>query len=236
MIKTIKYQGSLVNDDKNSFFANLANFYKKFQDKFLLTLHNFYRLLPKALQSNTTFLSWLNKTYSYNNPSNLDFQNGLDSIMGDACFTCPSLFLAQQFRRAGAKVFFYKFSENRQSKTTPQWMGAVHGDEIEFVFGKPTIDKVTFTDQHKQLSRLIMSFYGDMAKTGFVKFFNVLDKRILIDRKIFSSVNLCYNFTKKTRVTVNLKFNTLSCTSLSAILDNVNTCYKKFKKSKTSTS
>jgi len=130
-----------------------------------------FRLLPKALRTDTFFLTFLNETYIQkhgSNPTPSEIRSCLEEILADEFFTCPVLFEARNFRRLGAKVFLYRFAENRLNKTTPRWMGALHGDEIEFIFGKalePENSRL-FSQRQKRISDQLMTFVTNMASEG----------------------------------------------------------------------
>lgn len=47
-----------------------------------------------------------------------------------------------------------------------EWMGVMHGDEIEYVFGHPLNMSIQFNAKERELSRKIMSVYAEFARTG----------------------------------------------------------------------
>ena len=47
-----------------------------------------------------------------------------------------------------------------------KWMGVMHGDEIEYVFGKPFDTSLNFTANERDLSQRIMNYFTTFAKTG----------------------------------------------------------------------
>ena len=60
----------------------------------------------------------------------------------------------------------------------PEWVGAVHGMEIPFVFGgpfkfisEPLLEMMvtTFSDTEKGMSLYVMKLWTDFAKYGYVK-------------------------------------------------------------------
>ena len=48
----------------------------------------------------------------------------------------------------------------------PEWMGVLHGDEIFFVFGRPLVRHLGFKQEEDRLSRKMMKFWANFAKTG----------------------------------------------------------------------
>lgn len=98
------------------------------------------------------------------NPSN--YRDALDDIVGDYNFICPVTKFIKYFAEAGNNAFLY-FFEHRSSKLPwPEWMGVLHGYEIEFVFGLPLERKVNYTKAEELLSRTILKYWATFAKTG----------------------------------------------------------------------
>ncbi|MEQ2176735.1 hypothetical protein GOODEAATRI_031059, partial [Goodea atripinnis] len=48
----------------------------------------------------------------------------------------------------------------------PEWMGVIHGYEIEFVFGLPLEKRLNYTIEEKNLSRRMMKYWANFARTG----------------------------------------------------------------------
>ncbi|XP_027751936.1 cholinesterase [Empidonax traillii] len=89
-----------------------------------------------------------------------------DDAVGDYNIICPVLEFTTKFAQLGNNVFFY-FFEHRSSKLPwPEWMGVMHGYEIEFVFGLPLERKVNYTKAEEILSRSMMRHWATFAKTG----------------------------------------------------------------------
>ena len=54
-------------------------------------------------------------------------------------------------------------------------MGVLHGDEIEYIFGYPLSNKaLNYTKAERQLSRNMMKYFTDFAKTGLVVYSRVI--------------------------------------------------------------
>lgn len=46
-------------------------------------------------------------------------------------------------------------------------MGVLHGDEMEYIFGDPLSNTaLNYTESERQLSRNMMKYFTDFAKTG----------------------------------------------------------------------
>jgi len=67
-------------------------------------------------------------------------------------------------------VYYYHFLP-KPSFTSwgPQWAkGAVHGEEIPYVFGIPLVVQKFYSLQEIELSKTIMNVWTNFAKTGLV--------------------------------------------------------------------
>ena len=98
----------------------------------------------------------------------------LDAAVADSNFVCPLNRFAAAYADAGLPVFSYFFTEPYTSNPWPSWMGVMHGDEIIFMFGHVLRDSsvrtgrwpIAYTPAEKELSRRMMSYWTNFAKTG----------------------------------------------------------------------
>lgn len=94
------------------------------------------------------------------------YREALDDVIGDYNLICPALEFTKTFSDLENNAFFYYF-EHRSSKVPwPEWMGVMHGSEIEFVFGLPLDRGANYTRAEEILSRSIMKFWANFAKYG----------------------------------------------------------------------
>lgn len=94
-----------------------------------------------------------------------NYREALDDVVGDYNIICPALEFTKKFSELG-NAFFYYF-EHRSSKLPwPEWMGVMHGYEIEFVFGLPLERRVNYTKAEEILSRSLMKRWANFAKYG----------------------------------------------------------------------
>lgn len=95
-----------------------------------------------------------------------NYREALDDIVGDYNIICPALEFTKMYSEMGNDAFLYYF-EHRSSKLPwPEWMGVMHGYEIEFVFGLPLEKRVNYTNAEEVLSRSIMKSWANFAKYG----------------------------------------------------------------------
>lgn len=86
--------------------------------------------------------------------------------VGDYHFVCEVNALADRYSQSGQRVYNYWFSHRSSVNPWPKWMGALHADEIPFVFGLPLDPARGYNEEEKQLSRKMMRFWTNFAKTG----------------------------------------------------------------------
>ncbi|XP_054436278.1 cholinesterase isoform X2 [Pteronotus mesoamericanus] len=95
-----------------------------------------------------------------------NYREALDDVVGDYNFICPALEFTKKFSDLGNDAFFYHFEHQSSKLPWPEWMGVMHGYEIEFVFGLPLERRVNYTKPEEILSRSIMKRWANFAKYG----------------------------------------------------------------------
>lgn len=63
-------------------------------------------------------------------------------------------------------VYLYLFDHRASNLAWPEWMGVIHGYEIEFVFGLPLEKGLNYTSEEDKLSRRMMRHWANFARTG----------------------------------------------------------------------
>lgn len=92
--------------------------------------------------------------------------HSLDNAVGDSQFVCPLNEFAAAYARAGQDVYMYYLTQRYRPHPWPEWMGVMHGDDILFVFGHVLQEPQNFSAEDRQLSRRVMTFWTNFAKTG----------------------------------------------------------------------
>ena len=88
----------------------------------------------------------------------------LDKLITAENYVCPSLRIAANARRTGAKSWVYYFSKIRSGKLAES-MGAYHGAELPYVFN--THDEwLPTSDEDKKLGSIMTSYWANFAKSG----------------------------------------------------------------------
>ena len=107
--------------------------------------------------------------FEYNVPQDLEDKElpryVLDDMMGDADFLCPVIEFGRRYAEQDNKVYMYHFHHRTSANTWPEWMGIMHGYEIDAVFGLPLNETFSYSQEEKDLSRQIMHYWANFART-----------------------------------------------------------------------
>nr|QFF91351.1 acetylcholinesterase isoform 1 [Potamotrygon motoro] len=93
-------------------------------------------------------------------------RDAMDDIVGDHNVICPLMHFAHKYSEFGSSTYVYFFDHRASNVAWPEWMGVIHGYEIEFVFGLPLEQKLNYTQEEEMLSRKMMHYWSTFAKTG----------------------------------------------------------------------
>ncbi|XP_056004732.1 acetylcholinesterase-like isoform X2 [Ostrea edulis] len=93
-------------------------------------------------------------------------RDGVEAAVGDFNFACSTVDLAREYAFAGLKVYYYLFNHRSSVNPWGKWMGVMHGDEIMFMFGQPLDNNFEYETKEKRLSKKIMKYWTNFAKTG----------------------------------------------------------------------
>ncbi|EFO85614.1 CRE-ACE-4 protein [Caenorhabditis remanei] len=144
-----------------------------------LTRHQFDSLIDSTFSIQPDIIRSAAK-YIYSDPNCTDhgrktrfYAEQMNQIVGDYFFSCDSLWLADQIRsthrsstRKPPNVFVYYFTQSSSANPWPKWTGAMHGYEIEYVFGVPLSYSKIYKRREQIFSRKIMQFWASFAKNG----------------------------------------------------------------------
>ncbi|KAG7479557.1 acetylcholinesterase-like [Solea senegalensis] len=128
-------------------------------------LHGVNLSLPNAsrVAREAVIFQYTDWTDVDNRVKNRDF---LSSLNGDYLFDCPVIEFAQWYSRRGGKTFLYLFDHRSSVNPWPEWMGTMHGYEIEFVFGMPLDASLGYTKNEVNITKTIMKHWTNFARTG----------------------------------------------------------------------
>ncbi|KAM9425765.1 acetylcholinesterase [Pholidichthys leucotaenia] len=127
------------------------------------------------------YTDWLDENNGIKN------RDAMDDIVGDHNVICPLAHFAHSYAQhnalkvnmggtsfgavnSGANsqggVYVYLFDHRASNLVWPEWMGVMHGYEIEFVFGLPLEKRLNYTMEEEKLSRRMMRYWANFARTG----------------------------------------------------------------------
>lgn len=142
---------------KENLSLNREDFLKILRDDFL----NPYAKYPIGREAIVfEYSNWINPNDIMSN------YDALDKIVGDYYFTCHVNEFAHRYSQAGNSVYMYYFKQHSSISPWPKYMGVLHGDEINFVFGEPLNVLFNYTDKEVELSRRMMKYWANFAKYG----------------------------------------------------------------------
>uniref|UniRef100_A0A183E1E0 Carboxylic ester hydrolase n=1 Tax=Gongylonema pulchrum TaxID=637853 RepID=A0A183E1E0_9BILA len=96
-----------------------------------------------------------------------DWLNALDKMLGDLQFTCNVNEIALANSMNGGDTYYYYFTHRATQQTWPEWMGVLHGYEINFIFGEPlNTERFKYTKEEQELSYRFMRYWANFARTG----------------------------------------------------------------------
>ncbi|XP_065348918.1 acetylcholinesterase isoform X1 [Cloeon dipterum] len=158
------------NRDEGTYFV-LYDFIDQFdkdsasflpRDKFVHLINTIFKDRPQIERDAILFqyTAWEHMNDGYLN------QKMIGDMVGDYFFICPSNHFANTMAESGVPVYYYYFAQRSSTSLWGDWMGVMHGDEIDYVFGRPLDPARGFTDHEQRLSKSIMGYYRHFAATG----------------------------------------------------------------------
>ncbi|XP_042342696.1 acetylcholinesterase-like [Plectropomus leopardus] len=93
-------------------------------------------------------------------------RDSLGNLVGDHMIACPMLEFAHRYSQRGGKAFLFLFDHRSSVNPWPEWMGVMHGYEIEFVFGMPLNVSLEYTKNEVNMSKKFMKHWANFARTG----------------------------------------------------------------------
>ncbi|XP_012251618.2 acetylcholinesterase [Athalia rosae] len=132
------------------------------RDKFLDIINTIFKNMSTLERDAITFqyTDWEHVSDGYLN------QKMIGDVVGDYFFICPSTHFAQLFAERGMKVYYYFFTQRTSTNLWGEWMGVMHGDEIEYVFGHPLNQSLQYNKKERELSLRMMQAYSRFALLG----------------------------------------------------------------------
>lgn len=158
-----------INQDEGTYFVPYGVPGFNLSGQSLLTRDQFLKVVPRAMSGSpdqvieAAILQYTDWTDEQNTLKNRD---NLARLHGDNMFVCPVKEFMQKYSQKGAKIFLYWFDHRSSVNPWPEWMGTMHGYEIEFVFGMPLDASLEYTKNEVNMTKKFMKHWANFAKTG----------------------------------------------------------------------
>ncbi|XP_074871784.1 bile salt-activated lipase [Carettochelys insculpta] len=65
-----------------------------------------------------------------------------------------------------ARTYSYVFSQQSRMPVYPDWVGADHADDLQYVFGKPFSTPLGYFPKHRTVSAAMIAYWTNFARTG----------------------------------------------------------------------
>lgn len=110
----------------------------------------------------------------------------LQSLVADWQYNCPVDQVTQTLADS-LNIYKYRFEVNNPHIVWPRWSGVKHGDEFDYIFGRPlaTLGDGLFEEKDVHLSNFMIRAWANFAKHGYL---------VMIFEIIESQYNVCYAF------------------------------------------
>uniref|UniRef100_A0A0N4ZY47 Carboxylic ester hydrolase n=1 Tax=Parastrongyloides trichosuri TaxID=131310 RepID=A0A0N4ZY47_PARTI len=100
-------------------------------------------------------------------------RDGIARFVGDFFFTCSLIDFADKLSdNIYGPIYMYYFTKRSTSNPWPTWMGAMHGYEIEYIFGmpfrRPELYRKDALENEQKFSGQIMKYWSTFADEGKV--------------------------------------------------------------------
>ncbi|XP_055906266.1 acetylcholinesterase [Eupeodes corollae] len=132
------------------------------RDKYLEIMNTIFSKVTQQEKEAIIFqyTSWDGDNQGYEN------QHQIGRAVGDHFFTCPTNEYAQALAERGASVHYYFFTHRTSTSLWGEWMGVLHGDEIEYFFGQPLNLSLQYRQVERDLGKRMLNSVIEFAKSG----------------------------------------------------------------------
>uniref|UniRef100_A0A0N4ZGK3 Acetylcholinesterase n=1 Tax=Parastrongyloides trichosuri TaxID=131310 RepID=A0A0N4ZGK3_PARTI len=122
-------------------------------------------------------------------------------LLSDVMFDCDIIKFALEYvnKTIAENIYFYEYRWNSSINPLPNWMGIVHGSDLELIFGYPYIDssryggKTVSEEKEIKISEKIMMLFGQFAnqtnKNEIWKAYNFTSNQALLIGEQFEKLN-----------------------------------------------
>ncbi|XP_059611490.1 acetylcholinesterase [Phlebotomus argentipes] len=131
------------------------------REKFLEIMNTIFSKISEAEREAIIF-----QYTSWDSGNDNQNQQQVSKAVGDHFFICPTNEYAEGFAQQGASVYYYYFTHRTSTSLWGEWMGVLHGDEIEYIFGQPLNVSLQYRERERALSTQMLRAFTEFARTG----------------------------------------------------------------------
>ena len=86
-------------------------------------------------------------------------------MVGDWQYNCPVDLVTSTLKKS--KIYKYRFEVRNPMDKWPIWTGVKHGDEFDYIFGRPLIsENLNFQTRDEKVSEIMMNSWANFIKYG----------------------------------------------------------------------
>ncbi|XP_018425505.1 PREDICTED: cholinesterase-like [Nanorana parkeri] len=155
-------------DDGNPFVIWGAPGFSREHDSLITTedlVKGVTRFFPTAGDLGTELILFEYKDWE-DKDSKKKNREAMELILRDYYMICPMKHFAQEISKHKHNIYFYEFVHRSSQEVWPEWMGALHGAILPFMFGKALIEEGNFTEAEQNLSKRVMKVWANFARYG----------------------------------------------------------------------
>lgn len=76
------------------------------------------------------------------------------------------------YKRKVSILNFFTSFQRTSTSLWGEWMGVMHADEVEYIFGHPMNTTLQYRQRERDLSRMMVLSVSEFARNGYVKKIN----------------------------------------------------------------
>ncbi|KAL1228959.1 Acetylcholinesterase [Trichinella pseudospiralis] len=152
------------NSDEGSFWlpTYMPKFFNNIGDG-MINRTQFYSAVQEAF-GDFQYHHQLDQVMEYYLENYANERDALSAMIGDFYFTCDLLCTVHLVTQKGVRVYLSQFDYRSERNPWPQWMGSMHGYEIEFIFGVPLrAENGNYSSNDQFISKLLMEYWSSFV-------------------------------------------------------------------------